>query len=292
MVRTKKQPARGTRGQPVGGARGTAADRGGYFSWEPRLEGGFLLGFPVESRIGKRVNLSSKSLTWLAVASLAALIIGYLPFGAVSAEGPPRNVLLISIDTLRADHCGFLGYDKPTTPFLDKLAEQGAVFEHHMVHSNNTLLSHTTILTGLPPQAHDTYDNGAEPSQRKALGPGYRTLAEAFQAAGYTTASFTEHPVWLGTDFGLDQGFDVHESDWVLAPETSKRFLAWYDEARPERMFCFLHFYDVHSEPATGPAPPPAARRQASQCRVCHHRLDPTALWAEGPNPGWGRRAQ
>ena len=199
------------------------------------------------------MNLSSKSVAWLAGASLAALVVGYLPFGAMAAEGPPRNVLLISIDTLRADHCGFLGYDKPTTPFLDGLAERGVVFENHMVHSNNTLLSHASILTGLPPQAHDTYDNGAEASERHALGPGYRTLAEAFQMAGYTTAAFTGHPVWLGSDFGLDQGFDVHESGWVMAPETSKRFLSWYDETRPKRMFCFLHFYDVHSEAATSP---------------------------------------
>jgi arylsulfatase A-like enzyme len=207
----------------------------------------------VEVEFRKVVNLSSKSVAWLAVGSLAALVVGYLPFGALEAEGPPRNVLLISIDTLRADHCGFLGYDKPTTPFLDGLADRGVVFENHMVHSNNTLLSHASILTGLPPQAHDTYDNGAEASERRALGPGYRTLAEAFQGAGYTTAAFTGHPVWLGSDFGLDQGFDVHESGWVMAPETSRRFLSWYDETRPKRMFCFLHFYDVHSEAATNP---------------------------------------
>jgi arylsulfatase A-like enzyme len=189
----------------------------------------------------------------VALVSLAALVFGYLPFGGVSAGGPPRNVLLISIDTLRADHCGFLGYEKPTTPFLDELADQGVVFENHMVHSNNTLLSHASILTGLPPQAHETFDNGPDASERQALGTGYRTLAEAFQTEGYTTAAFTGHPVWLGSDFGLDQGFDVHESDWVQAPETAKRFLAWYDATLPRRMFCFLHFYDVHSEAAAGP---------------------------------------
>ena len=199
------------------------------------------------------MNLSTKSVVWLAVATVAALILGYLPFGRVVAEGPPRTVLLVSIDTLRADHCGFMGYEKPTTPFLDALADSGVVFENHMVHSNNTLLSHTSLLTGLVPQAHDTFDNGPEPTDRQALGPGYKTLAEAFQGAGYTTAAFTGHPVWLGADFGLDQGFDVHESDWVLAPETSERFLTWFDEAQPERLFAFLHFYDVHSEPATGP---------------------------------------
>lgn len=227
------------------------------------------------------MNLSSKSAAWLAVGSLAALAVGYLPFGVLAAEGPPRNVFLISVDTLRADHCGFLGYDKPTTPFLDGLAERGVVFENHMAHSNNTLLSHATILTGLPPQAHDTYDNGPEPSERQALGAGYRTLAEAFQGAGYTTASFTGHPVWLGADFGLDQGFDVHESAWVMAPETSKRFLTWYDEARPKRLFCFLHFYDVHSEPATGPDSLPYDSSPELMERFA------------GPRPeGWTGRAQ
>ena len=181
--------------------------------------------------------------TRLAAASLAALL-----FGACSEPKPvhpagyPRNVLLISIDTLRADHCGFMGYDKPTTPFLDSLAARGAVFESHMVNSNNTLVSHASILTGLLPLTHAVKDR--QPPLRK----GFDTLAEVLQAHGFTTASFTTHPAWLARSFGLDQGFDVVDSDWISAPELLDHFLDWYDDAEPERLFAFLHFYDVHSD--------------------------------------------
>lgn len=161
--------------------------------------------------------------------------------------GEPRHVILISIDTLRADHCGYLGYSKPTTPFLDKLAEQGVAFTNHHSNSNNTLISHASILTGLLPEAHGTYDGGNRLGRRR-LSDGYETITERFEAAGYTTAAFTTHPAWLGTTFGIEQGFDHLESEWRGAAENSRLFLRWIDREQPARLFAFLHFYDPHSE--------------------------------------------
>ena len=169
--------------------------------------------------------------------------------------GEPRHVFLISIDTLRADHCGYLGYSKPTTPFLDELAEQGVAFTNHHSNSNNTLISHVSILTGLLPEAHGTYDGGNRRGRRR-LTDGYETIAERFARAGYTTAGFTTHPAWLGTTFGIQQGFDHYESDWRGASDNTRLFLRWVDREQPARLFAFLHYYDPHSEsPSRGTLP-------------------------------------
>lgn len=175
-----------------------------------------------------------------------AATLGCTPAGDPGDAGI-RHVLLVSIDTLRADHCSVYGYPKPTTPFLEELGALGVVFENHMVNSNNTLSSHASILTGLVPMAHGTYDN-LDGVDLQALAPSYMTVAERFSEAGFETAAFTTHPAWLGTEFGLDQGFGTHKSAWIDAPTNTRRFLQWFDATIPERMFAFLHYYDPHSE--------------------------------------------
>ena len=184
-------------------------------------------------------------------AALAGLALGCGGKGGRKASahlpGTPRHVILISIDTLRADRCGLYGYDKPTTPFLDEIAQQGVWFENHYANSNNTLISHASILTGLDANAHGTYDRG--PEDRQKLTPGYQTLGESFaQEGGFTTAAFTTHPAWLGDTWGLEQGFDHLESDWIDAETNTRNFLRWLDRERPDRLFAFLHYYDPHSE--------------------------------------------
>jgi arylsulfatase A-like enzyme len=165
------------------------------------------------------------------------------------APDAPRHVILVSIDTLRADRVGAYGYGRLTTPFLDSLARRGVLFEQHMANSNNTLSSHASMLTGLVPVAHGTRDGGSE-ATRFALADGVETLAERLGSAGYTTASFTAHPAWLARGFGLDQGFDHLESEWWGAPKLSQALLRWLDADAPENLFLFLHFYDVHSDMA------------------------------------------
>jgi len=168
-------------------------------------------------------------------------------------EGP-RHVFLISIDTLRADRCSVYGYDRPTTPFLEELAARGALFENHMVNSNNTLTSHASIMTGLVPLAHDTYDHGD--LGRQPLSESFQTIAEIMKAAGFATAAFTTHKAWLDRNFGVLQGFDVVDSEYRGAVANWKTFLRWFDAERPPRVFAFLHFYDPHSEGGDDAKPP------------------------------------
>ncbi|MGH7338544.1 MAG: sulfatase-like hydrolase/transferase, partial [Myxococcota bacterium] len=91
------------------------------------------------------------------------------------AADPRPSIVLIVVDTLRSDAVSSIGQTVGTTPEIDALARDGVRYERAYASAPWTLPSHATILTGLPPQAHDTYDNGAEASQRKALGSGYRT---------------------------------------------------------------------------------------------------------------------
>ncbi len=156
-------------------------------------------------------------------------------------------MILISIDTLRADHLGAYGATKGATPFLDSLAQQGVLFEEHMSNSNNTLSSHASILSGLVPLAHGTRDGGSPETRFPLLGE-VDTLAERMRDGGYTTAAFTAHPAWLGRGFGLDQGFEHLESEWWDARAESKALLRWLDRETPTHLFAFLHFYDVHSD--------------------------------------------
>src|SRR5690349_874460 len=116
-----------------------------------------------------------------------------------------------------------------------------------MSNSNNTLSSHASILSGLVPMAHGTRDGGSDET-RFPLPSAVDTLAERLSVAGYTTASFTAHPAWLGRSFGLDQGFDHLESEWWGAADESRAFLRWLDGEMPSHLFAFLHFYDVHSD--------------------------------------------
>lgn len=175
------------------------------------------------------------------------------PPRAARDDRPARHVLLISLDTLRADHMGLYGYPRPTTPFLDELAERGVVFDAHFANSNCTLPSHASMLTGLHYATHSVWPGKTADQGIRVLASGIVTLAERFQDAGYTTRALANHEAWLNEDYGFDQGFDEFRSAWKLAPETIDEYLASLDRARAEgrgeeRSFDFLHFFDVHSD--------------------------------------------
>jgi len=116
-------------------------------------------------------------------------------------------VLLISIDTLRADHLEAYGYEQPTAPNLRRLADQGALFERCIAVSNWTLPTHTTLLTGLHPVVHGVEEHN------DVLDPERATLGEAFAAAGYDTAGWFSNP-FVAERFGFARGFE----QWTMAP--------------------------------------------------------------------------
>jgi arylsulfatase A-like enzyme len=168
------------------------------------------------------------------------------------------NVLLISIDSLRADHLGCYGYKRNTTPTLDSLAASGTVFTDAIAQSSWTLPSHVSLLTSLYSKTHGVS------TVREGLGPEVVTLAETMRAAGYVTGAFVSGHLMLPL-YGMAQGFDVYDAACVRAspedrhtdstsPCVNERVSNWLSERRDAPFFLFVHYWDVHFD-YTPPAP-------------------------------------
>jgi arylsulfatase A-like enzyme len=163
----------------------------------------------------------------------------------------------VTIDTLRADHVGAYGYPRDSTPFLDRLAAEGVLFENAFSASSHTGPSHASMMTALQPFQHGLLENG------HPLPPGHRTLADLLSAAGYETAAFTS----VGFLSELAQGFDRFDAAWRTGDATTDAALAWLDAREPEAppFFLWLHLYDPHK--LRGP-------RQKLQPDAAHLRLE------------------
>lgn len=158
----------------------------------------------------------------------------------------PTNIILISIDTLRADHLGAYGYSRPTSPNLDGLAAEGAVFEDVTSTSPWTLPSHGSMLTGRYPTNHGLRALGTKIDDQVP------TLAETLQERGFSTAAFT-NSTYFSTMYGMRRGFEafqnVPEDRSQVRPSLVLPYAAkWLVENRKEPFFLFLHLYDVHSD--------------------------------------------
>ncbi len=176
--------------------------------------------------------------------------------GGAKEQVRQPNILLITVDTLRADHLEPYGYGRPTSPALAKFAEQSMVFEDAQSSAPWTLPSFASLMTGLPSAAH-----GCK-TFYSSLAPSYTTLAEELLAGGYDTAAVVSH-VFLGRPYGLHQGFvhfddelvlEMTRSDEVISsPSVTAKGLAFLqakadaamDEERP--WFLWLHYFDPHA---------------------------------------------
>lgn len=167
-----------------------------------------------------------------------------------------RNLVLITIDTLRADHVGAYGYARARTPVLDALARTGARFERAYATAPITLPSHATILTGRYPPGHGSRDNGLRVSSSVP------TLATELKARGFRTAAFiAAFP--LDHQFGLSRGFDVYSDRLPRAPdgrlanerpasEVIDEAIAWLStlapvRAMPAHLFLWIHLFEPHA---------------------------------------------
>lgn len=171
---------------------------------------------------------------------------------AVSCSRTDRrpNVLLVTLDTTRADHLGAYGDAKAMTPHFDGLAREGVLLEQAITPVPVTLPSHTTMMTGLYPPRHGVKNNGSY-----FVAPSLETLAEHFQAAGYRTGAFVSAFV-LDRQFGLAQGFEAYDDSLFNerpGASTAARALSWLRRKDPRPFFCWVHLYDAHT-PWTPPA--------------------------------------
>lgn len=193
-----------------------------------------------------------------------ALVVALVAGGLFWLRRPsrPTHIVLISIDTLRADHLGCYGYSKARTPEIDRLASESVVFDNAATATPLTLPAHSSLLTGLTPTHHGVVDNFGF-----RLDDTVTTLAETLHAQGFSTGGFVGSFV-LDSRFGIAQGFDTYfdhfdkpsesgnplsahqrTADQVLAPA-----LQWIDRQGTRPFFAFVHFFDAHT-PYAPPEP-------------------------------------
>ncbi|MFT5442444.1 MAG: arylsulfatase A-like enzyme [Myxococcota bacterium] len=160
----------------------------------------------------------------------------------------PQLVLVISLDTLRADHLGVYGYGRPTSPALDAFAEHAVIFEDASTTSPWTLPSHASIMTGMYPLEHGVVDQGTKMPQQ------VRTLAQRLGAVGYQRYAVVNSP-WLKQGiFGFMRGFNIFQfvqgGGSRVAPNTlvTDQVLHWLRQESPQPKFIFAHYIDIHSD--------------------------------------------
>ncbi len=229
------------------------------------------VGFEIIARAARNgPSGRGRQILWSAVLGFAAALAG-------CARPKIENVLIITLDTTRADRLGAYGFTLARTPNIDRLAKEGTRFADAISAAPITLPSHSTIFTGLLPPAHGVRDNGSY-----ALGDGATTLAERFQSAGYRTQAFVSALV-LNRRYNLNQGFDGYDDDlWAedepklfmirsrSAPKTAERAVRWFEgwhrqnekekeKEKKKPFFVWVHFFDPHQ-----PNDPPMAERLKS----------------------------
>ncbi|MFN0206805.1 MAG: sulfatase [Planctomycetota bacterium] len=208
---------------------------------------------------------------------------GNVEYKKVASPGAPGgpNVIIITIDTQRADHLGCYGYKRPTSPFMDSLAAAGTVFTDCSAVAPWTKPSTATILTGLFPSRHGALYHGSDLNTP----PGMKTLAETFQDKGYVTAGFVSNPnikKIFKFDRGFHEFFDSPVEDTVTMAtfrdsvfgnilkrltkyqfnwkykndiaEVNRHLFSWLDSNHNEKFFLYLHYIDPH-EPYSPPEP-------------------------------------
>jgi arylsulfatase A-like enzyme/tetratricopeptide (TPR) repeat protein len=221
------------------------------------------------SRSGVMTVSSRRAIGWLALFVLLGAFGGVLRHarrapadtaeairGMWASRGVEKpKVVLVTLDTTRADRLGSYGYAGARTPQLDALARRGVVFEQAATTSPLTQPAHASILTGMYPTHHGVRVNGST-----ALGQSQRTLAELFRERGYETAAFVGAFVLDGR-WGLNQGFQVYDDAFDLAQYKHLDLgsvqrpgnlvvdaaLAWLETHRQAPFFVWVHLYDPHT---------------------------------------------
>ena len=220
------------------------------------------LELPSECRVRRSSGSRAIVARFLYTLPICALVVTLTTGCDRGSNSKPRggsvrpNVVVITVDTLRADRLGCYGYGPARTPHTDKLADEGVRVAHAIAPTPITLPSHTTIFTGLEPPAHGVRENASFEVPDEAV-----TLAERLKAEGYRTQAFISAIV-LHRTYNLDQGFDGYddrlwgsdpESIFMMrersAEETMNGVLDWLDasSSNEEPFFLWLHLFDPHA---------------------------------------------
>lgn len=186
---------------------------------------------------------SSRPRTSILFIAIAALFLAGCEISEEVTAPRRPNLLLITIETFRADRMHANGYPRLTTPNLDRLAQQGANFEQAVAQAPFTLPSLASVMTGLTPPLHHVRNHPA------SLPLEIETLAERLSEAGYKTAAMTRH-TWLRRKSAFDQGFDEYDNNkfsaGLDARSLSLAATDWLHANREQPFFLWIHFLDPH----------------------------------------------
>lgn len=201
----------------------------------------------------------------LCLCALGVVVSCQRPGGSALRPLLPLNVVVITIDTLRADRLRCYGYARIETPTLDHIAQSGVLFENGVAQTPLTSPSHASIFTGLNPPTHKVRDTGGF-----VLSPSTPTLASLLEQRGWDTAAFISSAV-LKKRFGFDHGFAVYDDQMPRpgkghefiedaerrAGDTVDRAIEWLDHRGGKPFFLWVHVYDPHT-----PYDPPSPYRE------------------------------
>jgi arylsulfatase A-like enzyme/Flp pilus assembly protein TadD len=202
------------------------------------------------------------------ILALVLIVIVVATVFKLTTKGPQGNLILITLDTTRADRLGCYGYENIHTPNMDYLAQHGVLFENAISPAPLTLPAHTSLLTGLYPPVHGIRNNTTYKLSEKAV-----TLTEILSDHGYRTGAVIGAFV-LDSGYGLDQGFASYDDELDRpaqrpttlftmpghediqirmeeiaerrAPAVTKKAIAWLKQNSEERFFLWVHYYDPH----------------------------------------------
>ncbi|MFC1739035.1 sulfatase [Planctomycetota bacterium] len=194
---------------------------------------------------------AAKFILVVVLVAVAAGAIYLLRPASGPAEKDIRSIILISIDTCRADYLGCYGYPRRITPNIDKFAEESILFNNVISPVPITLPAHSSMLTGTTPPYHGVHYNYDYKLDKSNV-----TLAEILKDNGFTTGAVISSFI-LDSQFGLDQGFDYYHDRFVNTPNTnidnerkgeeaSRLAIQWLEKNKSKKSFLFLHYYDPH----------------------------------------------
>jgi len=171
---------------------------------------------------------------------------------------PVKNIILIAVDTLRADHLSCYGYDRQTSPHIDKFADKGVLFYNNISQAAASLPAYSSIFTSRYPSQHQTIvDNiGKQESFVVPLAESEVTLAEILKEEGYITAAFTDG-VETAKIFNINQGFDIYNDNAGGIKNINQRVFSWMEKNQDKKFFLFVQAYDLQF-----PYMPPEPYRQ------------------------------
>lgn len=157
-----------------------------------------------------------------------------------------RNVLIVSLDTLRADRLGVYGYPRGTSPNIDAIASRSVVFQMARAQAPQTAPSHASLFTSEYPGVHRIINVHGPDPQLFTLPEGLRTLAEVLDEAGYDTGAFVSGGNLTGR-MGMDRGFDVWDERYADVSDRFNRAIEWIFAKDRGPFFAFVHTYQVHA---------------------------------------------